>query len=110
MYALHSLALANTLSQIPFSANFKSRTTRCIYRTGPKLFFCWKAAAASHQWSLVRLPAECFRFSEDPEAAAALRTSAEYVRRVLDAVGLSEGCENRGYSHLAPVEISRPSR
>ena len=66
----------------------------------------WKAAAASQQWSLVRIPAECFRFVEDPEAAAATRTSEEYVRKVLDAVGLSDGCEGRGYSHLSPIEIA----
>ena len=66
----------------------------------------WKAAAASHKWSLVRLPAECFRFSEDPEAAAALRTSEEYIRKVIDAVGLTERDEKRKYSHLSPVEIA----
>ena len=56
----------------------------------------WKLAADKQQWSLVRLPSECFRFSEDPEATAAARTSEEYVRKVLEAVGLSEGCETRG--------------
>ena len=43
---------------------------------------------------------------EDPEAAAAARTSEEYVRKVLDAVGLSDGCEGRGYSHLPPIEMT----
>ena len=43
---------------------------------------------------------------EDPEAAAATRTSEEYVRQVLDAVELSDGREGRGYNHLSPIEIA----
>ena len=37
---------------------------------------------------------------------AAARTSAEYVQKVLEAVGLAAGCETQGYRHLSPVEIA----
>jgi len=52
------------------------------------------------------MPSECFRFASDAAQAAAARSSPEYALKVLEAVGLTEGRESKGYSHLSPSELA----